>query len=299
MRPPDDDLVGAGEARLRREDGPGVAHRDVVAEEAADPRDRGGEVDGAEDEHPRLRRVRRDEDPHPLTAPLPVGTVGEDRRASLREKPSRVVAHGVVRSPAAERADAPRSSVVRAARRSSGCTTTRRPTHAGSGCSMTVTTATGRPARDVGGDLAELGERLAGDLLDEDVEDAPAGQPHGIRVVVADAVALEHRRGRTRRPPGPARRRRPRRSRPRPTRRPRRRGRRASRRRPGAAPSATCRRRCRRRRSRRPTTTASARPSPHARATTSISSSNAASECPATKSSMCGRAATIPCCTGS
>ena len=35
------------------------------------------------------------------------------------------------------------------------------------------------------GDLAELGERLARDRLDEDVEDAAAGEAHGERVVVA------------------------------------------------------------------------------------------------------------------
>src|SRR5262249_20911346 len=39
---------------------------------------------------------------------------------------------------------------------------------------------------------AELGKGVLRDLLDEDVEDAPTGQPDGICVVVADAVALEH-----------------------------------------------------------------------------------------------------------
>ena len=45
---------------------------------------------------------------------------------------------------------------------------------------------------DVVGDLTELGEGLLVDLLDVDVEDAAAGQPDRERVVVADAVPLEH-----------------------------------------------------------------------------------------------------------
>jgi hypothetical protein len=43
------------------------------------------------------------------------------------------------------------------------------------------------------GDLAELGERLAVDHLDEHVEDAAAREPDGERVLVADAVPLKHR----------------------------------------------------------------------------------------------------------
>ena len=58
VRPVDDDLVRLGEAGRGREHGPGVADRDVVAEERADPGDRGGEVDRAEDQHPRLRARR-------------------------------------------------------------------------------------------------------------------------------------------------------------------------------------------------------------------------------------------------
>jgi len=46
---------------------------------------------------------------------------------------------------------------------------------------------------DVLGDRTELGEALGAHGLDEDVEDAAAGQPDGDGVVVADAVALEHR----------------------------------------------------------------------------------------------------------
>src|SRR5699024_8656463 len=52
----------------------------------------------------------------------------------------------------------------------------------------------GTPGVDVVRDLVELGERLLGDRLDEDVEDATAGQAHLESVVVADPVPLEHRR---------------------------------------------------------------------------------------------------------
>ena len=56
-----------------------------------------------------------------------------------------------------------------------------------------MATATGRPALDVGRHRAELGEALLVDDLDEDVEDAAAGQADRERVLVADAVALQHR----------------------------------------------------------------------------------------------------------
>ena len=74
----------------------------------------------------------------------------------------------------------------------SGQSTSRRPSRS-SGPLTTVTTATGSCRVDRLGDLAELGERLPGDRLDEHVEDAAAGQADGERVVVADAVALERR----------------------------------------------------------------------------------------------------------
>ena len=61
------------------------------------------------------------------------------------------------------------------------------------GPSTTVATATGSCARIDGDHLGQLGERRRVDRLDEDVDDAAAGQPDGERVVVADAVALQHR----------------------------------------------------------------------------------------------------------
>ena len=114
-------------------------------------------------------------------------------------------------------------------------------------------------------DLAQLGERLARDRLDEDVEDAAAGQPDGERVVVADAVAPQRRLAGRRRRPAPPRRPRPRRSRRRRCPPPSRRGRRASRRRPAAARSARWPPPCPRRRSPPPATSRPVRRGRHAR----------------------------------
>ena len=67
---------------------------------------------------------------------------------------------------------------------------------------------------DRGDHLRQLRERRSRrHRLDEDVDDAAAGQPDRERVVVADAVALQHRLAGLATPPGRARRRHPRRSR--------------------------------------------------------------------------------------
>ena len=100
VRPVDDHLVGLGEPAGRREHRPGVADGHVVAEEAADPGHRGGEVDRAEDQHPRLRRERPHEDPHPLAAALAVGAVGQ-RRVVARRRAGRARRRGPRRRPAA------------------------------------------------------------------------------------------------------------------------------------------------------------------------------------------------------
>ena len=222
MRPLDDDLVGLGEPRGGREDRARVAHGHVVAEEGPDPGDRGGEVDGAEDEHPRLRGVRRHEDRHPLAAPLTVGSVVQGLVATGGEQTARVGGHRVVGS---ARAELPWT----ASACPSGRMTSRRPTQLGSSCCDDGRHRDGSSGLDVGGHRSELGERLLVDHLDEDVEDATAGQPDRERVLVADAVALEDRCAVGDAPARPARRPRPRRSRPTPSRPPRRRARPASR----------------------------------------------------------------------
>ena len=72
----------------------------------------------------------------------------------------------------------------------SGRTTIRRPTRSPAPL-ISVATATGRPAATSRGDVAELRKAVPADRLDEDVDDAAAGQPDRERVVVADAVALQ------------------------------------------------------------------------------------------------------------
>ncbi len=62
VRPRDDEVVHVGEALLGDELRARVADGDAVAEEAADRRDGGGVVDGAEDVHVRPRREGVDED---------------------------------------------------------------------------------------------------------------------------------------------------------------------------------------------------------------------------------------------
>ena len=142
VRPVDDHVVGLREPAVGREHRPGVADRDVVAEEGADPGHRGREVDGAEDQQPRLGRERPHEDPHPLAAALAVGTVGERGVVPGRQQPHRVVAHRVVRARGRVRVE----TAARSSDSAPGRTTSRRPSQAGSGCSMTVASATGRPA---------------------------------------------------------------------------------------------------------------------------------------------------------
>ena len=178
VRPLDDDLVGLGEARAGGEDGPGVAHGDVVAEERAVLGDRGGEVDRAEDQHPRWG-ANGDEHLHALAAALAVGTVGQ----------------GLVRPPASSpRASSWTASSARA-EPSDPVGSVGSDDHAaseprGSGCSMTVATATGR-AGIASTTASSCGKVLRDNVLDVHVEDAAAGQPDGEGVVVGDAVALE------------------------------------------------------------------------------------------------------------
>ena len=79
--PVDDDLVGIGEPAPGGEHLAGVAHRDAVAEHLGHPDQRGGEVDGAEDQHVRRRGERLDEHRHRVLAGLAVRAVVADRRA--------------------------------------------------------------------------------------------------------------------------------------------------------------------------------------------------------------------------
>ncbi len=104
MRPLHDDLVGLGEPLGGGEDRAGVAHGDVVAEEGTHPGDGGGEVDGAEDDHPGSRRERVHEDRDIVAAALAVRAVVQGRRRAVGQQAAGVVAHGVVQAGRPERA---------------------------------------------------------------------------------------------------------------------------------------------------------------------------------------------------
>ena len=228
MRPVDDHLVGVREPGRGGEHRPGVADRDLVAEERADPGDRGGEVDRAEDEHPRLGRER----PRRTPASPRRGARRRGRRSGSRCGRRRA-ARGRRRVTASSGRAASRACRLGVVRRRSGPhDEPAARAGPGRGARSRWHTATGRPASMSAATSPSSGNVSAVDLLDEDVEDAAAGQPDGERVVVADAVALQHRARRTRPPPGRARRPRPRRSRRTRCRPPRRPGRPASTRRP-------------------------------------------------------------------
>ena len=184
VRPLDDDLVGLGEALGGGEHRPRVAHRHVVAEEAADPGDRGGEVDGAEDQHPRRRRERLHEHGQLVAAALAVGAVVQEPGAAGLEHAARVVGDGVVEPRRPERAR-PRGPATPCA------WPPIRP-----GPSTTVATATGSRSRTEAATAGSSGQVCSRHRLDEDVEDPAAGQADGERVVVGDAVPLQDR------PPG-------------------------------------------------------------------------------------------------
>ena len=89
--PLDDDLVGGGESGGGGEHRPGVADGHPVAEERGLPGQRSGEVDRAEDQHPRPRRVAGDEHLHARFLALAVGAVGQHRGPAGGEQTPGVV----------------------------------------------------------------------------------------------------------------------------------------------------------------------------------------------------------------
>ena len=97
VRPGHHDLVGIGEPRARGEDAPGITDRDPVTQEGAQACQRGGKVDGAEDQHPGPRCVACEENAHSLVKPLAVRTVAEDAVPSSREQSPGIVPDGMVR----------------------------------------------------------------------------------------------------------------------------------------------------------------------------------------------------------
>src|SRR5581483_9103108 len=102
--PVDDDGVGHREPRSRGEHLPGVAHRHLVTEDLGDTRERGGEVDGAEDDHAGRRREGLDERGDGLLAGLAVLAVVTDAGDARRQFAERVARYDTIEVGIAERA---------------------------------------------------------------------------------------------------------------------------------------------------------------------------------------------------
>ncbi len=182
MGPVDDHLVGRGKARSGGEHRAGIADRDPVAEERSLLRQRGGEVDRAEHQHPRARSVAGHEDLHAFAATLPVGSVFEDLAAAHREQAPGVVGDRGVGTRRTQRSgcrvgpdDQPAADPLRI-----------RVGDDGRDRDRTV-------LGDVVGYRVEFGEAGLRDRLDEHVDDAAACQADRESVAVADSVAFQPR----------------------------------------------------------------------------------------------------------
>ena len=95
---------------------PGVAHGHVVAEHLGHPHQRAGEVDRAEDDQARRRRVRLEEHRHRLLVGLAAGAVAADGRGARRQRRL-----GVARARPAAGRDRPARRRARRPRRGAAC----------------------------------------------------------------------------------------------------------------------------------------------------------------------------------
>ena len=97
-----DDVVGHREALAGGEHRAGVAHHDAVPEHLRDLGQRAGEVDRAEDHHPRRRRERLDEHRHRVFARFAVRAVVTGGREAGGELADRVARDDAVEVGVAE-----------------------------------------------------------------------------------------------------------------------------------------------------------------------------------------------------
>ena len=208
----------------------GVADGHPVAEELADPRDRGGEVDGAEDQHPRRRRERLHEDAELVLAALAVGADAQQPGGAVRRACPRTSSCRPPRPAAAcpRRAGRPGPARPPGARR---CRPARRPR---SPPRPARALAPRRPRRGSSGKVAASTGSTKTSMMPPQV--SPTANASSSLTPYAAAPAR-----RWPAPPGPARRPRPRRSRRTRCRPPRRRRRPPSPRPAGAARCARCR----------------------------------------------------------
>ena len=206
-------LIGHREALIGREGRACVTDRDVVPEHLRDFGERCGEVDGAEDDHPRRRREDVEKDLHVNASAFATLAVVADEAPAGAQRAERVTAHDGVERRMAETADGS------SRRRASTCSCPHRRLHSqlvvvaigqirkgrpGSRRLAGRSGGRGRPARL--GDLIALGDhgrehdrRASGErgfeLLfhrwqargDEDVDHATTGQTDGEGFVVGVA----------------------------------------------------------------------------------------------------------------
>ncbi len=185
VRPVGHHLVGVGEPCRGSEDRPGVADGNPVAEELADPGHGGREVDGTEHQHPRRRRERLHEHGQLVHPALAVRAVVPHAGQALRQHSPGVVVDRLVEPVArSERAGRMRLAVG-GPDHPPGAQLSRALDHRGDGDRLTGPHGLA--------DVAELRVALPADRLDEDVDDAAAGQADAERGVVTDAIALQHR----------------------------------------------------------------------------------------------------------
>ncbi|CAO0831978.1 hypothetical protein SMICM17S_04095 [Streptomyces microflavus] len=181
--PVDDDLVGLGEACGGGEDGPGVADGDPVAEELPGPDQRGGEVDGAEDDHAGRGHAGLDQELDRPAAAGPFRADGERPGAARVQEGA-----GLGRGGPVERRVAAEPALVTPV----GPDQERE--------SEQLLGALGDPRqgrrRPLCGGRERCGEHRPGGIVrpnrcDQDVDDAAAGQAdrEGVLVAVAEALA--------------------------------------------------------------------------------------------------------------
>lgn len=181
--PLDDDLVGLGEAGPRGEHGARVAHRDVVAEELADPHQRRREVDRAEDDHPGRRHRGLDQERERGSAARALFADLQGAGAAAVQEGARLGGHRAVEFRVCAEAALVRAVGAhqhRAAPQLRGagddpCERRRLPHRRG-----------GHGGRDHRADGGARPHRH-----DQDVDDAAAGQTDGEGVVIAVAEALQ------------------------------------------------------------------------------------------------------------
>ena len=102
MRPVDDHFVRIGKPGTGREHRSRIADGHPVSQEAAEPGNCGREIDSAENQHPRMRRIAGREDAHPFPAALTFRAIREELGLACRQQAADIVGNSCVSPLAAE-----------------------------------------------------------------------------------------------------------------------------------------------------------------------------------------------------